>query len=171
MSKQEFPHQSFMRNVCCALALLLLSGCSIAPLTSKYDEVTDKNLTTLQQSTDDFIVKLASESNPKARTFQANQNFYSDADKQIRHLEFRVTSIPNNTRTVKLVADVRAVILGSGQCSAQGTSLKDLHCMPSNQTKGPSPAALVIVRRNINQTIGAALALEIAKKQGFESEK
>lgn len=168
MSQLEAVHQYLIRNFCCALTFLLFSGCLTFPSVPTYDEMTDKNLTALQQATDDFIVKLATESNPTARTFQTNQAFYIDADKQLRHLEFRANSIPNNTQTVKLVEDIRAVILGRGQCSAHGTSLKDLHCTPSNQIKGPSPTELAIVQRNINQTIGAALALEIAKKQGFE---
>ena len=34
--------------------------------------------------------------------------FYDDADRQLRRLEFRVSSIPKNDRTVKLVGDIRA---------------------------------------------------------------
>lgn len=171
MLQLRLARESVIRHCLCTLTFLALSGCFTLSLTSRYDEVTDKELTALQQSTDDFIVKLATEPNPKARAFETNQDFYTDADKQIRHLEFRVNSIPDNAQTIKLVKDIRAVILGNGQCSAEGASLRDLHCMPQNLIKGPSTTSLTIQQRNINQTIGAALALEIAKKQGLESAK
>ncbi|MGY2185206.1 hypothetical protein D3C81_103480 [compost metagenome] len=171
MSKLHSTHPTFIRNACLVLALSWLSGCVMLPSVSQYDEVTDKQLTALQQSTDDFIVKLATETNPKARTYQANQTFYVDTDKQLRHLEFRVDSVPDNTQTITLVKDIRTLILGSGQCSPEGTSLKDLHCMPSNQIKGPSAQSLVAIQRQINIAISAALKHEIYKKQADTPEK
>ena len=66
---------------------------------------------------------------------------------------------------------IRLVILGDGKCSDEGNSLRDLHCMAASKEKGPSSVALEINRRNINQTISAALSLEVAKKQGLEQNK
>jgi len=40
-----------------------------------------------------------------------------------------------------------------------------------HREKGPSPMALEISRRNINQTISAALTLELAKKHGLKQNK
>lgn len=156
--------------VSCFLSLTL-AACSTVTLISDYDEPTDKALTALQQSTDDFITKLAKDARSEKNSFEKHKAFYDDADQQLRRLEFRVASIPKNGKTMKLVADVRAVVLGEGKCSDEGRSLKDLHCMPDSIAQGPSKTALSINRRNVNQTIGAALALELAKKQGLEQNK
>lgn len=150
---------------------LLLSACSGVKLISDYDEPTDKALTALQQLSDDFIVKMIVNAPSETNAFDKQKLFYDTADEQLRRLEFRVGSIPKNEKTVALVKDIRDALLGDGQCSAEGRSLKDLHCNPDALAKGPSKVALQIARRNTNQTIGAALALEIAKKQGLESNK
>jgi hypothetical protein len=150
---------------------LLLSACSGVKLISDYDEPTDKALTALQQLSDDFIVKMIADAPSEKNAFDKQKQFYDAADEQLRRLEFRVGSIPKNEKTVALVGDIRDSLLGDGKCSADGTSLKDLHCNPDALAKGPSKAALQIARRNTNQTIGAALALEIAKRQGLESNK
>ena len=150
---------------CLSLFLgVLLASCSSISFISSYDEPTDKALTEIQQSSDDFIGKLIAHASTEDNSFAKHQIFYQDADQKLRRLEFRVTSIPSNMKTVKLVEDIRAVIVGSGDCNPEGASLRDLHC--SSTRLGPSKAALEISRRSINQTIGAALALEIAKKTG-----
>lgn len=156
------------RHWFCAALLLLLSACSSVALVSDYDEATDKALTALQQSSDDFVMQLAARAKSDANAFDANKSFYEETDRQLRRLEFRVSSIPRNGKTMQLVAKIREVLLGDGKCSPEGSSLRDLHCLPDNRAKGPSKAALLIAQRNINQTIGAALALEIAKRQGIE---
>ena len=108
--------------------------------------------------------------------FEQHQAFYEDIDRDLRELEFRVGSIPRNDDTVKLVEDIRKVILGtpaepgspSTECTTDGTGLRDLHCLPASRARGPSVTALEIARRNINQAISAAISLEVAKKQGLE---
>lgn len=159
--------------VCGAVVLyaLLIAGCAGITFVSDYDEVTDKSLTAIQQQTDDFIVALAGQAGTAAAAFSKHRDFYQAIDQQLRRLEFRVNSIPKNDRTVELVKKVRLVILGEGKCSEEGTSLRELHCLPDNRDKGPSAKALEITRRNINQTLSAALSLELAKKQGLEKNK
>lgn len=153
------------------LLTLAISACSTVRLIADYDEPTDKALTALQQNTDDFITKLIANAPSEDNAFEKNKKFYEEADQQLRRLEFRVASIPKNDQTKKLVANVRAIILGEGKCTEDGGSLKDLHCLPANSARGPSRIALQISQRNVNQTIGAALALELAKKQGLEQNK
>ena len=150
---------------------LILSGCSADIFISDYDEPTDKALTVLQQSTDDFITMLIAKAPSEENAFEKHQKFYEDADQQLRRLEFRVASIPKNDKTKKLIADIRSSILGDGKCTQDGGSLRDIHCLPANLAQGPSKVALQINQRNVNQTIGAALALELAKKQGLEKNK
>ncbi len=149
----------------------VLSACMSVRLISDYDEQTDKALTAIQQNTDDFIAKLIAKAPSTENAYAKNKKFYEDIDKQLRKLEFRVASIPNNKHTIELVEKIRASILGKGKCNVEGGSLRDMHCLPANATKGPSKRALEIVRRNINQTIRAALSLELAKKQGIEENK
>lgn len=155
-----------------AVALVAsLAACSGMRLISDYDEPTDKALTALQAGADDFIAKLAKDAPSDRNAFDKHQAFYEEADQQLRRLEFRVGSIPNNGKTAGLVGNIRAVLLGEGKCDATGTSLRDLHCLPASRAQGPSRRSLEIAGRNVNQTIGAALALEIAKKQGSEQNK
>lgn len=149
-------------------ALLMLAACTSVRLISDYDEVTDQKLMSIQQKTDDFIVALSKVTQSADGAFARHAAFYDDIDRDLRQLEFRVQSIPNNTKTQALVADIRKAVLGDGSCSADGASLRDLHCIPENRERGPSPRALEIARRNVNQAISAALSLELAKKQGSE---
>jgi len=153
------------------LSVLLLIACSGITVISDYDEETDKSLTSLQQKTDDFVERLEGVTGTSDGAFEKNKDFYDDADRDLRQLEFRVNSIPKNGDTVELVSDIRKVLLGEGKCNSEGTSLKDLHCSPSGMQSGPSKDALVIAQRTVNQTISAALNLEIAKKQGLERNK
>jgi hypothetical protein len=150
------------------LCAILLAGCAGAKLISDYDEVTDKSLTTIQQKTDDFIEMLITQTGTKKAAFSKHQDFYTDIGQQLRRLEFRVNSIPKNDKTIDLVKKIRLVIIGDGQCTAEGTSLRDLHCMRASKEKGPSASALANCRLNVNKAISAALSLELAKKHGLE---
>lgn len=171
MTTTLVPLRRFARLVTALLVASTLAACSGMRLISDYDEATDKSLTALQASADDFIAKLAKDAPSDKNAFDKHQAFYDESDQQLRRLEFRVASIPNNGKTVKLVGDVRSALLGEGKCDATGTSLRDLHCMPASRARGPSKTALEIAARNVNQTLGVALALEIAKKQGQEQNK
>lgn len=161
---------------------VVLAACATVTLISDYDEQTDKSLTTLQQATDSFFSKLLAEL-PKKKSnvrseknaYKAHERFYVDVDDQLRKIEFRVQSIPKNGKSIKLVSDIRRVLLSSEneavQCTENGASLQDLHCMEESRSGGPTRGSLEIAQRNVNQVIGAALALELAKKQGLESNK
>jgi hypothetical protein len=165
--RAEWPRPHHRLLVLWLCAALLAAACSGIELVSRYDEATDSALTALQQKSDDFIESLEASAGTSDASFTKHEAFYDELDRDVRRLEFRVSSIPNNAHTTRLVAAVRQVLLGSGECSAEGTSLRDLHCLPANQATGPSPTALKSNRRNINQTIGAALNLELMKKQGL----
>lgn len=177
--------------------MAVLSACTTVTLISDYDEQTDKQLTALQQASDTFITGMLAET-PKwdkqkrsvKNTYATQKKFYADFDEKLRALEFRVQSIPKNGKTQKLVSDIRSVVLlseseeqrceeengGNGIVLKDGEetslgSLQALHCLEGNKTRGPRRTALELAQRNINQVIGAALALEVAKKQGLEGNK
>jgi hypothetical protein len=153
------------------LCTILLAGCARAKLISDYDQVTDKSLMTIQEKTDDFIETLIAQSGTKKAAFSKHQDFYSDIDQQLRRLEFRVNAIPGNDKTIDLVKKIRLAILGEGNCTVEGNSLRDLHCTPANKVKGPTASALANCRLNVNKTISAALSLEVSKKQGAGQNK
>jgi hypothetical protein len=163
MSKSRGQVRGYWVAMLCAI---LLAGCAGARLISDYDEVTDKSLTTIQQKTDDFIETLLAQSGTNKAAFSKHQAFYGDIAQELRRLEFRVNAIPKNEKTIDLVKKIRLAILGEGKCTAEGKSLRDLHCTPANKVKGPSITALATCRLNVNQAISAALGLEVSKKQG-----
>lgn len=75
--------------------------------------------------------------------------------------------MPNNEIIVKLIHQIRLSILGSGDSTQPKTSLLDLHSLNDrNKNLGPSKLALEVCRSNIDQTISAALALELYEKSG-----
>jgi len=171
MRRKIVPKSRYMPFLGCVLLAFVLAGCGGIRIISDYDETTDKSLTAIQEQTDAFISALVKSSGTEDAAFEKNKAFYDRIDQQLRQLEFRVNSIPRNEQTIALVKKIRTVILGEGKCSGEGTSLRDLHCMSQNESKGPSATSLEICRRNINQTISAALSLELAKKQGLEKNK
>lgn len=149
----------------CLLSTIV--GCSGVRFISDYDEETDRGLSSIQVKVDGFIEKLISESGTEAASYKSNQSFYDAIDDDLRRLEFRVSSIPDNQRTVDLIDNIRTVILSSSD-DAGNQSLQDLHRMHRDPDHGPSPTVLETSRRIINQTISAALSLELAKKRGME---
>ena len=168
MNRMSLSRNQIPKYWVAVLCAILLAGCAGARHISDYDEVTDKSLTTIQQKTDDFIEMLIQQSGTKKAAFSKHQDFYTDIGQQLRRLEFRVNSIPTNDKTIDLVKKIRLVIIGEGMCTAEGTSLRDLHCMRAGKDKGPSTTALANCRLNVNKAISAALTLEISKKQGLE---
>lgn len=167
MNRVSLSREQVLKYWVAILCAILLAGCAEVKLISDYDDFTDKSLTTIQQKTDDFIETLLTQSGTNKAAFSKHQDFYNDITQQLRRLEFRVNAIPRNDKTIDLVKKIQLAILGEGKCTAEGNSLRDLHCMPANKGKGPSATALAICRLNVNQIISAALSLEVAKKQGL----
>jgi phage tail sheath protein FI len=154
-----------------AIIIALLQSCSVN-IISSYDEATDKYLSTLQQNVSGFIDTLEQLSGTEAAAFTKHQQTYDAFDREIRQLEFRVNAIPDNSKTIEIVKNIRLNILGGGD--SPKSSLKDIHIInEKNKNQGPSMLALEVCRRNIDQTISAALALELAKKSGksFDNNK
>ena len=191
----SFFIENYMRRPC-GFALVsgmfaVLAGCSTVSITSDYDQETDKQLTSLQQTMDTFIAKMLIETprwdkqeRSAKNTYAAQKKFYAEFDEKLRILEFRVQSIPNNSRTQKLVADIRSAVLLSElderRCDEENngrgivvkedetpapTSLQATHCLERNKMEGPRRGVLELNQRNINQIIGIALAHELSKKQ------
>jgi hypothetical protein len=146
----------------CLLFLWLTLGCTVR-LVSMYDEATDKSLTDIQKKTDDFIQKLHTVQGTPTASFDSTQAFYQAIEKDVKTLLFRVEAIPKNEKTVSLVRNIQLQLTGN-KSSPDGASLRELHQLPGNRNNGIPAASLEIAQRNINQTIQAALSLELAKK-------
>jgi hypothetical protein len=165
MNRMSLSRDQVLKYWIAVLCAALLAGCAGARLLPDYDEMTDKSLMAIQQKTDDFIESLSAQSGTSKAAFSKHRDFYSDINQQLRRLEFRVNAIPGNDKTIDLVKKIHLAILGEGKCTAEGNSLRDIHCMPANKVKGPSATALANCRLNVNKTISAALGLEVSKKQ------
>ena len=161
-----FLYQHFL-YLAILLVISLGSACSNVRFISDYDEETDSALTSIQRKVDDFIEKLVDESGSEAASYENNQSFYVEIDRDLRQLEFRVASIPDNQHTTELVSDIRNVILSASE-EAGDRSLQDLHRIQRDPDLGLNPVVLEVARRSINQAISAALRLELAKKRGME---
>ncbi len=143
-----------------------LQSCTITWI-SPYDEVTDTNLTSLHQYALSFIDTLLQTSGTADAALAKHQQTYNELNRQISQLEFRAGAMPNNEIIVKLIHQIRLSILGSGDSTQPKTSLLDLHSLNDrNKNLGPSKLALEVCRSNIDQTISAALALELYEKSG-----
>jgi hypothetical protein len=165
MKNNEMKFNYLSKAYIAFFIVLLVQGCASINLISSYDEPTDKYLTTLQLSVSGFIDTLEQFSGTDGAAFVKHQQTYNALDLQIRQLEFRVNAIPENNKTIEIVKNIRLNILGNE--NAPKSSLRDIHIVnDKNKNFGPSKAVLEICRRNIDQTISAALALELAKKTG-----
>ncbi len=71
------------------LLVSLISGCAFkVKLVGEYDQIIDKSVTELQQSTVTFFTKMKSASDAD-RTYEINKDFYADADGKISTLIVR----------------------------------------------------------------------------------
>ena len=148
-------------------SVALLQSCTSVSLISPYDEVTDGYLTALHAYVLGFIDTLEQQAGRDAAALTRHEQTYEGIERQITQLEFRVAAMPNNEVIVKLVHQIRLSVLGSGGPAQEGSSLRDLHSLNEhNRALGPSRAVLEVCRRNIDQTISAALALELYEKAG-----
>lgn len=144
------------------LLCMSLMACSSIRLISDYDEETDHQLTLIRSLTADFISEMEQVHGTPAASYDSSQVFYRRIDHEIGILEFRVNSIPDNQLTSDAVGHIRSVILGTGSDS---TSLRGVHSLGQNRQTGIDKTTLAITQRIIDQTISAALKLEIAKKR------
>ncbi len=74
-------HSLQLRTLQLTLALFLsalISACAGIKLISDYDEATEKALTDLQQSSDDFLMKLYKNTPSPANSFNKQKQFYDD---------------------------------------------------------------------------------------------
>jgi hypothetical protein len=159
------PHGRLLVYLSCLITLVFVAGCSTvnsAIRAARYDEVTDSSLAAIQQKTDDFVASLKKNFGTDAASLENSKGFYGEIGQDLLRLETRVRSIPENVKTENLVHNIRMVILGDGTV-ADVTSLKYLHGIPGNVSRGIPMTTLEITHRNISQIISSARSLELEK--------
>jgi len=159
------PHGRLLVYLSCLITLVFVAGCSSVSSTiraARYDEVTDSSLAAIQQKTDDFVASLKKNFGTDGASLENSKGFYGEIGQELLRLETRVRSIPENVKTENLVHNIRMVILGDGTV-ADVTSMKYLHGIPGNVSRGIPMATLEITHRNISQIISSARSLELEK--------
>jgi hypothetical protein len=140
-------------------AMLLLAPVLIVPqpactritLISSYDEVIDHSATDLQRRMDAFLTMLADQEGMPRASYDSNKTFYSDYAVDLRSLKVRALSQPKNQITAQ-------------QVDLMTASLEELR---KAHESGPIAAEAVPTFRDLfNQSWGAIIALEMAKKRG-----
>ena len=186
-----------MRRAIISSALLaLFSGCTTIQLVSKYDETTDKEASVIQKKLSEFFVKQQAASNDAERFFAKSQPFYQDVSASLNALQVRAGGIYKNSLTtdqLKLAEDNlaylallhKACITGSlsdiqrKAVRAQGVDAS-LDCrvqygasadLPGRGSQALNPALIPPVSNIFDQTFGAVIALELAKKRGEGDKK
>lgn len=179
----------------CFASLFLLSGCTTIKLVADYDEAIDNGATELQHKLSEFFVNLQS-AEPGDLTFRANQPFYKEAAADLDALQVRAAAVRKNEITsqqLQLVEDNLAELaLLHKRCTvgaltqAQRDAIRfsgvdaSLHCrtefgassdMPNRGDQKLNPRLIGNVKGQFEQSLGAVVALEVAKKRGSKGEE
>ena len=138
------------------LALCLLSGCAVR-LIMEYDDQLDKGLTTLQQSTEQFLSQLDSEAGSPKAADSANKDFYIHAEASLRTLETRAQSEPKS----------KIVYMQMEELRKSYEDLKGLHQLDGD--KGMSPGEIHSARSGIESQFVSLFTLQLALKNRIKS--
>jgi hypothetical protein len=126
-------------------------GCTLRFI-SEYDEVLDKDVTTLQQSTETFLNELSSEVGTPAAAYNANRDFYVKTDALVRTMSTRAASQPKSK-----------IIVGEVQTLQQTfNDMQKLHEL--NGDKGLTLPNISNTRSALESEFTSVLTLELALK-------
>ena len=170
---------------------ILVAGCSNLQLVSRYDDETDRGAAKLQRDLAGFFVGIDADPRGPDATFAANQGFYKKAAVDIAALQARAGGLYRNSLTVEQLALVRdnlawLALLHKGCVSGalqepQREAVREngidasLDCrtdhgasadLPDRGDQRLNPALVSVVRRLLDQQLGAVMALEMAKRRG-----
>jgi len=127
------------------------TACTHIMLISSYDEVIDHSASELQRRMDAFLTMLVDKEGSPQASYDSTKIFYSDYAVDLRSLKVRALSQPKNQITGQ-------------QIDLMTSSLEELR---KAHESGPISADAVPTFRDLfNQSWGAIIALEMAKKRG-----
>ncbi|KQZ76719.1 hypothetical protein ASE06_05895 [Sphingopyxis sp. Root214] len=184
------------RAIISCVILAVLSGCTTIQLVSKYDETTDKEASAIQKKLSEFFVKQQAASTDSERSFARSQPFFQDVTASLNALQVRAGGIYKNSLTVEQLhlaednlaylallhkscitgnlSDIqRKAVRAQGvdtslDCRVQYGASADLTGR-GGQTL--NAALIPPVSAIFDQTFGAVIALELAKKRGEGDKK
>jgi hypothetical protein len=145
------PGPAFAWPVLLAL-MVMLAGC--VRLVSNYDETLDRQLTAYAEKSDKFLLRMGRLAGTPEGTYGQNAGYYDDARGDLSTMRIRSGSQPNNDITTEQIANLEQYL----------DQVEKLHQAGGN---GGMPMPVIArLRQSNSQAIGAALALEMAKKRG-----
>ncbi|HEX8621386.1 MAG TPA: hypothetical protein VF718_05385 [Allosphingosinicella sp.] len=135
--------------------LVLLSGC--ITLMSPYDEKFDQLASDLQRKVSTQIEAIDGADAPDC-LYASNKAFYDDARVDASALAVRAASHELNSETIRQVEALTDSI----------NTFEELHKSASNATPARCMSSMELspIRRAFDQTLGAIIKLEVAKKRG-----
>jgi hypothetical protein len=132
-------------------SVLTTVGCSVR-LISDYDDVLDKDVTALQQSTETFLNQLDTEVGTPAAAYSANGDFYVKTNASLRTMATRAASQPQS----KIVV---------GQVQALQKTFDDMQQLHQlNGAIGLSSANITNTRSALESEFTSILTLQLALK-------
>lgn len=133
------------------ISSLMAAGCAVRFI-SDYDDVLDRDVTALQQSTETFLNQLDSEAGTPAAAYSANGDFYVKTNATLRTMATRAASQPKSK-----------IIVGEVELLEKTfDDLQSLHKM--NGDKGLSSANIANARSALESEFTSILTLELALK-------
>ena len=179
------------RAVILLLTAASLAGCTTIQLVSKYDETTDKEASAIQKKLSEFFVKQRAAANDSDRHYAKAQPFYQDVSASLNALQVRAGGIYKNRITIEQLQlaedNLGWLVLLHKRCveepltEAQRTAVRSkgidtsLDCqveygadrnLPARGKEALNAAFIPVASQIFDQTIGAVIALELAKKRG-----
>jgi hypothetical protein len=133
-----------------AISAFSLTGCAIR-LISDYDDVLDKDVTALQQTTETFLNQLGTEIDTPAALYSANVDFYVKTQATLSTMATRAASQP---KSKIVVGEVQAI-------QATFTDMQKLH---QAGDKGLTAANIANTRSALESEFTSILTLELALK-------
>lgn len=129
------------------LAFVFATGCTKVQLISPYDEITDRMVTALHQSTSEVLDELEAAPTPG---YAAMSKRYSGLKRELRAVQLRNEARPKNRLTIEQLQRLKA----------------NLELLEKTHKEGQlAPVMVQPMRDAFDQTFRAILTLELAKKE------
>lgn len=157
MNREILPITNYLNLLLVFLLMTGVAGCAEIKLVSDYDEKIDKGVTELHKLTEEFLVKLESESGASEATYNNNKKFYEDAKVKASSLRVRADAIHRNSLTVEMLDKL----------------LNNINRLESDHRdkEGISEEEIPLYRGGFNSQFTAILTFELAKKRGEKPDK
>lgn len=133
------------------LLLLLVAGCTELRLVSDYDEQTDAQITALQRDTGLLLTNLEKDLGTPSGRFDRYEHRYDSLSVNLRALTVRAAARENNEIQVEQLGTLREQI----------SRIAERHRQEQLRSAEIEP-----IRQIMDQSFGAILRLELAKKRG-----